>query len=85
FVGFVNEEADRIIVEARQEFDEAKRRQMYHRFHEIIHEEQPYTFLFTLEALVAVDKRFANVHVYPMGMVPKEWWVPKDLQRYRQP
>lgn len=85
FVGFVNEEADRIIVEARQEFDEVKRRQMYRRFHEIIHEEQPYTFLFTLEALVAVDKRFANVHVYPMGMVPKEWWVPKDLQRYRQP
>jgi peptide/nickel transport system substrate-binding protein len=85
FVGFVNEEADRIIVEGRQEFDETKRRRMYHRFHEIVHEEQPYTFLFTLEALVAVDRRFANVHVYPMGLVPREWWVPQDLQRYRQP
>lgn len=85
FVGFVNVEADRLIEEARKEFDAEKRRQMYHRFHEIIHEEQPYTFLFTTEALVAVDRRFANVQVYPLGLAPKEWWVPRDLQRYQQP
>jgi peptide/nickel transport system substrate-binding protein len=85
FISFKNEEADRIIVEARREFDPERRHKLYHRFHEIIHEEQPYTFLFTLEALVAVSRRFQNVNVYPMGLAPREWWVPKDLQKYHDP
>ncbi|HDM79089.1 MAG TPA: peptide-binding protein [Deltaproteobacteria bacterium] len=83
FVGFVNKEADEIIEKARREFDSKKRNEMYHRFHRIIHEEQPYTFLFTMNALVAVDKRFQNVNVYPMGLEPREWWVPVALQRYK--
>lgn len=82
FIGFQNAEADRLIEEARREFDPVKRRALYHRFHEILHEEQPYTFLFTLEAMVAVDRRFENVHVYPMGLEPREWWVPVERQRY---
>lgn len=85
FVGFQNEEADRLIEAARQEFDPQKRRQMYYRFSEILHEEQPYTFLFTTDALVAVARRFHNVIVYPMGLTPRQWWVPKDLQKYKAP
>ncbi len=85
YVGFVNEEADRIIEAARREFDPAKRHRMYHRFHEIIHEEQPYTFLFTREDLEAVSSRFRNVNLYPMGPQPREWWTPTSLIRYREP
>ncbi len=85
YVGFVNEEADRIIEAARREFDPAKRHSMYHRFHEIIHEEQPYTFLFTREDLEAVSSRFRNVNLYPMGPQPREWWTPTSLIRYREP
>lgn len=82
FVGFSNAEADAIIEKARQEFDDEKRFELYHRFHEILHEEQPYTFLFTTKALVAVSRRFENVNVYPMGLVPREWWVPLEHQKY---
>ncbi len=82
FVGFKNAEADRIIDTARQEFNQEKRNELYHRFHEILHEEQPYTFLFTVEALVAVAGRFRNVNLYPMGLEPKQWWVPRELQKY---
>jgi peptide/nickel transport system substrate-binding protein len=85
FVGFRHEEADRIMEVGRQEFDDQKRIRMYHRFHEILHEEQPYTFLFTTQALVAVSRRFENVEIYPMGMAPREWWVPAELQKYREP
>ncbi len=85
YVGFVNEEADRIIEAARKEFDPGRRRSMYHRFHEIIHEEQPYTFLFTREELEAVSSRFRDVNVYPMGPYPREWWTPAHLIRYRDP
>ncbi len=73
FVGFKNDEVDKIIEEARREFNSLKRRKLYHRLHEILHEEQPYTFLFTTKALVAVHRRFENVEVYPMGLNPKEW------------
>lgn len=82
YVGFVNAEADSIIETARMEFDPEKRRKLYHRFHEILHEEQPYTFLYTLESLVAVARRFQNVNVYPMGLYPREWWVRTEDQKY---
>lgn len=81
-VGFVNEEADRIMEQARTTFDHAKRIELYHRFHEIVHQEQPYTFLFCRDALYALDKRFANVAVYPIALDPAEWWVPQAEQRY---
>lgn len=82
FIGFKNEEADKLIEEARREFDSKKRIKLYHRLQEIIHDEQPYTFLFTGKALVAVSRRFQNVEVYPMGLSSLYWWVPKNLQKY---
>lgn len=84
FIGFKNAEADRLIETARKEFDRDKRIELYRRFSEIIHEEQPYTFLFCRKATVAVNKRFENVTVYPLGIEPTEWYVPLPLQRYKE-
>ena len=77
FCSFKNAEADRIIEAARKEFNEAKRVKMYHRFHEIIHEEQPYTFMFCTPAQVVVGKRFSNVIVHTTGLELLEWKVGK--------
>ena len=82
FVGFKNDEADHIMEQARLEFDQAKRVAMYHRFDAILHDEQPYTFLFCIQELEALDKRFAGVKVYKFGLDSREWWVPANLQRY---
>ncbi len=75
YIGFSNAEADRIIERARREFNETARIAMYHRFHEILHDEQPYTFLYTTPALAVVSKRFSNVRVYRKGMNFIEWKV----------
>ncbi len=75
YVGFKNAEADRIIEEARREFNEGRRIAMYHRFHEILHREQPYTFLYTNPALAVVSRRFTNVRVHTRGMNFVEWRV----------
>jgi len=83
FVGFKDSEADKLMEEARKEFDPEKRRLMYYRLQEIIHDEQPYTFLFTNEDLVTVSRRFQNLEVYPMGLAPLYWWVPKEARKYR--
>jgi len=83
FVGFINQEADEIIEVARVTFDREKRKKLYRRFHQIMHDEQPYTFLFVNKSLVALDKRFKDVMVYPLGLDPTEWYVPAERQRYK--
>jgi ABC-type transport system substrate-binding protein len=45
-IGFRNAEADRIAEALRVEFDDAKRLELCHQFHALVHEEQPYTFIY---------------------------------------
>ncbi|MEO1482972.1 MAG: ABC transporter substrate-binding protein [Myxococcota bacterium] len=45
-IGFRSPEADRIIVELRESFDEEKRTELCHEFHAVIHELQPFTFIY---------------------------------------
>lgn len=83
YPGFKNGEVDKIIEEARKEFDAQKRSKMYHRMSAIIYDEQPYTFLYCMKARAAIDKRFRNVKTYRLGLDGREWWVPADQQKYR--
>ena len=83
YVGFRNAEVDAIVEEARRTVDEGERDKLYHRFHRIIHEEQPYTFLITRPKLYFLDGRFENVKVHTLGLDPHEWYVPKEKQRYK--
>jgi peptide/nickel transport system substrate-binding protein len=80
FISFKNGELDKIIEEARVEFDPAKRHALYHRFNEIVHDEQPYTFLFCDSALEIVNKRFHNVVMHKLGLDMRDWYVPPALQ-----
>ncbi len=83
YVNFASPEADKIIEEARLEFDDEKRDAMYRRFHAILHEEQPYTFLFNSQRKVAISNRFQGVTPYALGFDMRDWWVPLDQQRYK--
>lgn len=78
FCAFKNAEADRLIEAARLELDERRRVKLYHRFNQILHHEQPYTFMFCNPALVAVSKRFDNVKIHTMGLNYIEWKVKKS-------
>ena len=75
-IGFKNAEADRIIEELRTTFDMKKRIELAHRFGRILHEEQPYTFLFAPYDLVAISKRYRNVREFPIGIPDSVMWVP---------
>jgi peptide/nickel transport system substrate-binding protein len=83
YVGFNNKEADSIIEQARRTLDETRRNELYHKLHRILHEEQPYTFLFTQPTLRLVDKRFKNVVIHKLGPKYWQWYVPKGEQRYK--
>lgn len=57
FVGFRNNEADELIIKIRQEYNHEKQVEYCHRLHEIIAEEQPYTFLYVGKWTAVLDKR----------------------------
>lgn len=82
-VSFNNPEADAIIEEARRTLDSEKRYKLYHRLHKILHDEQPYTFLYIRPEQHFIDKRFENIVIHKLGLNPNEWYVPKDKQRYK--
>lgn len=75
FISFRNEESDEILTQYRREFDTGKRIKMYRRFQEIVHEEQPYTFLWKMRVALAYSRRYQGVNWYPAGTVTQEWWV----------
>ena len=83
YVAFNSPRADELIEAARQEFDDDKRNAMYREFHAILHEQQPYTFLYNSKRKVLVSNRFQNVTPYTLGFDMREWWVPLDQQRYK--
>jgi peptide/nickel transport system substrate-binding protein len=76
-VGFKNAEADRLIEEARMTLDEKRRNDLYHRFHRLLHEEQPYTFMWQGESLIVLSPRIKGVRVHPLGLDWREWWIGK--------
>ena len=75
FISYTNAEVDRILEEYRQEFDLDQRTVMYRRFQEILHQEQPYTFLWKGRHAQAYSRRFHGVNWYPAGTDTQEWWV----------
>jgi peptide/nickel transport system substrate-binding protein len=83
YVGFNNPQADALIEQARQTLDPDKRNALYHQFHRILHEEQPYTFIYTRPEQRFLAKRFHNVIIHKLGIDEHEWYVPKELQKYK--
>jgi ABC-type transport system substrate-binding protein len=57
FVGFKNKEADDLIIKIRQEYNHEQQVKYCHRLHEIIADEQPYTFLYVGKWTAILDKR----------------------------
>ena len=86
FIGFKNAEVDALLEKGRRTFDLKKRKKIYHRFQEILAEEQPYTFLYVPDALPVVAARFHGIQPAPAGIMYNfiKWYVPKGEQKYQR-
>lgn len=62
-IGFSNPEVDRIIELLDFEFNPEVRQKLYHQFHRILHEEQPYTFLYTPKTAFLYRETLQNVFI----------------------
>jgi peptide/nickel transport system substrate-binding protein len=93
FVSYKNPEVDRLWEEGRREYDVEKRKKIYWRIHELMAEDQPYTFLFSPLGISALQKKFVLVEEGPPGQKIEKpiqmekaglmydlikWYVPKE-------
>lgn len=86
FVSYRNEEVDRLLLEGRRIFDLGKRKEIYHGIHEILSDDQPYTFLYVPDALPVLHKRFRGVEKAPIGIWHDfiHWQVPHNRIEWYQ-
>ncbi len=85
-VFYSNPEADRLIEAERKELDLKKRIPIFRRLHEVLANDQPYTWTLQVSSKWAVNKRLRNVNEskgwglnlwYPGEL---GWWIPKRFQ-----
>ena len=65
FGGYSNQEVDSLLVESKLTLDHEKRRTIYRKLHEMLAEENPYTFLWTLTNYAAYHKKVRGVQIHP--------------------
>ena len=77
FINFKNAEVDKLLEEGRHSLDQEKRKEIYWRIQEIIHEEQPYCFLYVPLALPIIRSNVMGVKPAPAGINynSREWWI----------
>lgn len=84
FVFYSNPEADRLIDAGRREMDQRKRKEIYHRLHAVLAEDQPYCWMIQASAKWAMTERLRNVQNSRgfgfFGWYPGEldWWLASD-------
>jgi peptide/nickel transport system substrate-binding protein len=77
FGSFRNPEVDALLDEAATTLDIEKKRTVYHRLHEILAEEAPYTYLWTLTNYAAYNRRVRRVDIHPTRFFTyiKDWYL----------
>ncbi|HEU0264310.1 MAG TPA: ABC transporter substrate-binding protein, partial [Geobacterales bacterium] len=82
FIGYKNPEVDRLLEQGRRTFDQSQRQRAYWRIQEMLVTDQPYTFLFVPDSLVAVSRRVRGIKPAPAGIGHNiiQWYVPKSEQ-----
>src|SRR3989338_2803610 len=68
FVSYKNETVDRLLEEGRRLFKEEERAPIYRRIHELLSDEEPYTFLAVPDSLFVLHKRFRGAVLAPIGI-----------------
>jgi len=80
-VFYRNALADQLIEQGRTTFDRSKRQSIYRRFHEVLADDQPYTWTIQVSIKWAINKRVRNVKeskqwgLFQWNPGAFEWWL----------
>ncbi|MDD2716706.1 MAG: peptide-binding protein [Candidatus Wallbacteria bacterium] len=85
YISYHNPEVDRLCEAGRSTFDREKLKEIYYKIQALIHEDQPYTFLYTSADIYALSKRFHGIDPAPAGIFYNfpQWYVPEGMQKYK--
>jgi peptide/nickel transport system substrate-binding protein len=75
FIQWKSEEADRLLDEAIRTLDREARMKIWHAFGEIVHDEQPYTFIRVQPWIRLIKREVANVNAYKTSLEPWEFFM----------
>jgi peptide/nickel transport system substrate-binding protein len=73
FSSYQNKNADMIIDELTKNLPLEIQRELYFKFQEVIHEDQPYTFMYWISNIVGINSRVKNINITPLGVVTHCW------------
>lgn len=79
-IGYKNPLLDKLLEEMQITFDLDKRVALGERIARLLHDEQPYTFLFFPNSLTALSGRYENVRLFPSGLPDSIMFTPKNHQ-----
>lgn len=84
FASYCNPRVDEILDLAPSVADLDRRRELWRELERIVYEEQPWTFLFWREDIVAIDRRFRGVATNVINTLQdlSTWWVPREEQKH---
>jgi peptide/nickel transport system substrate-binding protein len=82
YPSYSNTTADSLMNLALVTLDREQAKPIWKRYSEIIHQDQPYTFLYYLEERLGVSNRLRDVTADARGHMisAAEWWIPEDMQ-----
>lgn len=77
FISYANPKVDQLIEKGRVEMDQEIAAGIWKEFHQILYDDQPYTFLFWIDNAVAVKTKFKNVKPLALSSVYdlENWYI----------
>ena len=77
FGSYRNPEVDALLDEASNTLDIEKKRTVYHRLHEVLADDAPYTYLWTLTNYAAYSRRVRRIEIHPTRFFTyiKDWYI----------
>jgi peptide/nickel transport system substrate-binding protein len=89
---YSNPELDKVIDKGRTTMDKEARMKYWHQVHQILHDDQPYTFMFNRKALRLFNERVHNVKESKLGLNYEHlnggvlpWYIPTTMHKYEAP
>lgn len=83
YPSYCNPAADSLVRQGLTTLDQEEARPYWDRYQRIIHEDQPYTFLYYLDERLGLSRRLQGVQGDARGHLASvhEWWIPEAAQR----
>jgi len=79
FASYQNKKADKIMDELTKNYTMNKKKELYFKFQEILHEDEPVTFMYWKSNIVGINENLRNTGIGPLGAITHCWeWSVKN-------